>query len=535
MHHLDKAILELFKKKQGKELTTSEVVKEIFPEESKSFNSFASNTIYIGGENKVKSSIRRKRTLLHKRLLYHLNKLVDKNILKLSGIEEFGEKRFSLSANFADVIIEDKTSKIVIRNNVNPVTPIDGYESQKIVKKIYSNHWINKLDAIVLNSKKFGSLTKLYDTLLDLFQEINDVVALSNFEFLLQKHEIDLEDFLNKLASDCKNYGKNLSFLVDCEEIHDKNKLINFVKLFADINYSSLQIVFELAESNLNYFNDVFKVIIELFSEKNIKINIKNKDLCNSPVFFGNAGVYSFHEADWKLYKKEYEDKLLGLSCSSSSLIIDVQEFFNKYNHAHDFREFILNANKALLIANIQKRKIAYHYFRVIHNLNRPYSQKFFTFERNYIRFWNYNFQLFNEKTFLLRLLKSVKEQTDLFSLNEETIYKSCGMPTRFKMCFSSGFRKTDLTMTQRAYLKSSVKDSSYFDDAENIKYLKKREKLLKIFDNSDRIRFFRTKVNDYKQIINEFSLIMQNFKFPFFTYDFARIKGNTKLTNYFK
>jgi hypothetical protein len=102
-------------------------------------------------------------------------------------------------------------------------------------------------------------------------------------------------------------------------------------------------------------------------------------------------------------------------------------------------------------------------------------------------------------------------------------------------MCFSSGFRKTDLTMTQRAYLKSSVKDSSYFDDAENIKYLKKREKLLKIFDNSDRIRFFRTKVNDYKQIINEFSLIMQNFKFPFFTYDFARIKGNTKLTNYFK
>ena len=43
------------------------------------------------------------------------------------------------------------------------------------------------------------------------------------------------------------------------------------------------------------------------------------------------------------------------------------------------------------------------------------------------------------DETFHLTLLKRVKEKVEDFSHTEETIYKSCGMPTRFNICFSTG------------------------------------------------------------------------------------------------
>ncbi len=535
MHHLDIAILNAFKKVEGKELITSEVVKLIFPEDAETFDIDSPGILFVGGEKKVRNRIRHKKSLLHKRLLYHLNKLVKEDILKLSGIEEFGEKRFALSENHGDMIVKDKTKTIIINNNLKPSTPIDGYENKRIIKKLDPNHWIRRLDSIVLNAEKFSNLNRLYDVLIDLFDEITDCIAITNFEKLIQnKNDEFLSAFMKNIPGDCKDYDKRLAFIINCDDIYDKNKIKDFVKLFANTTNKKVQVVFELNTKTLSKHKELFSFIIETFSDKKIKINIKNNELCKSPVFFGRAGVYSFNEKEWKLYQKEFADKTVGASCCSSTLIIDIQEFFNNYKTAHEFRDFILKANKALLIANINKRKVAHHYLKTIHKINKPNSREFFFFERNYIRFWNYNFKLFDKKSFLVDLFRTAREASEVFFFTEETIYKACGLPIRFKIAFSSAFRKSDLTLTQRSYIKRTVHDISYFDSPDAIDYLKTREKLSRMFNGIDRVRFFRVNVDNPKDVIKEFRYIMQNYNLPFFTYDFEKIKGNTKLTSFF-
>lgn len=534
MHHLEVEILNVFKKLEGKELTTSEIVKYIFPDEAGNFDLDSSDVLFVGGEKKVRTKVRYNKALLHKRLLYHLNKLVKEGILKLSGIEEYGEKRFSLSEDHADMIIEDKKKTIIIRNNHFPSSPIEGYEAQRIIKKLDSNHWINKLDSIVLNANKFENSNKLQEVLTDFFDEVNDSIGILHFEKIIQLKEDNFVNFLENIAEDTKDYNKNISFIIDCDNIYNNTRMLSFIDTFVNIANDNLQIVFELNLDSIKNNKELFIHIINTFSKNKIKINIKNKDLISSPAYFGKAGVYSFDEKEWAIYEKDYQDKTLGASCSSSSLIIDVQEFFNNYHTSHEFREFILKANKTLLIANINKRKIAHQYLRNIHKHNKPYQRDFFLFERNYIRLWNYNFQLFDKKSFLSDLFKSAREESEKFCFSEETIYNACGIPIRFSIVFTSAFRKSDLTMSQRSYIKRTVHDISYFNSPEAKEYLKTREKLNRIFSGIDRVRFFRANFQDVEDIINEFNYVLQNLKFAFFTFDFAKIKGNTKLTAFF-
>ena len=253
------AILNAFKKVEGKELTTSEVVKLIFPDDANTFDVDGADVLFVGGEKKVRGKIRYKKSLLHKRLLYHLNKLVKNDILKLSGIEEFGEKRFALSEDHGDLIIEGKTKTIVINNNLNPSTPIDGYEDKRIIKKLDPNHWISRLDAIVLNAEKFSDSNKLYDTLIDLFDEVTDCIAVINFEKLIQnKKNESLPSFIKNLSSDCKDYDKRVAFIINCDNIFNKNRVKEFIRLFANFCNKKMQVFFELNQETLKKHRELF-------------------------------------------------------------------------------------------------------------------------------------------------------------------------------------------------------------------------------------------------------------------------------------
>jgi hypothetical protein len=76
-------------------------------------------------------------------------------------------------------------------------------------------------------------------------------------------------------------------------------------------------------------------------------------------------------------------------------------------------------------------------------DLNRPYKSNLFSHSKNYIRFWNYGWKEYKlDPQLVLELMKSTKETTDEFCMSEETIYKSCGMPTRFRIGFSCAFRE---------------------------------------------------------------------------------------------
>jgi len=214
---------------------------------------------------------------------------------------------------------------------------------------------------------------------------------------------------------------------------------------------------------------------------------------------------------------------------------VDLKEFFDNYASIHEFRKFITKANKAFLIANNNKKKISKHYFKTVHKLNKPFTREFYKIERNYLRFWNYSSKFFDEKSHFLTLMKNIAQETDKFARNEEIIYKSCGIPSRFSIAFSSAFKHSDFTISPRIYKKSTISDISYFELEDVKKYLKIREKFLKIFQGVDRIRFFREIPDNNEDVINEFLYIMQNLNFPLFTYDFSKISGNTKLTTFFK
>ncbi len=534
---MDTAILESFKKAEGRELTTSDVVKFIFPDEASVYaESVSHNAFFLGSEKGVTSKLRYQKAILHKRLLYHLNKLVNEGILKLSGIEEHGEKRFSLVENYGDIIIGDKKKTIVISNNFNPSTPIDGYEAKKIIKKFNSKTWISKLDAILLNANTFVNYQELHDSIIALFEEVGDSIAINHFETMIQDSTNgDLKNFIETICEEVNDYGKNINLLIDLEKVFDVDKIKIFIDTITKKIRKNILVIFQVTSSSLIENRNLILYLIQEYAEHHMKINIMNKSIHQSPVFVGRAGVYSFDEKEWRIFEKEYENKTKGVSCASSTLIVDLKEFFDTYASVHEFRKFIMKANKAFLIATNNKKKIAKHYFKTINKINKPFTREFYKIERSYLRFWNYSSKFFDEKSHFLTLMKNVAQETDKFTKNEEIIYKSCGIPSRFSIAFSSAFKHSDLTISPRIYKKSTISDINYFEIEEVKKYLKIREKFLKIFQGVDRIRFFRESPENNEDVLNEFVYITENLNFPLVTYDFSKISGNAKLTTFFK
>ena len=134
----------------------------------------------------------------------------------------------------------------------------------------------------------------------------------------------------------------------------------------------------------------------------------------------------------------------------------------------------------------------------------------------------------------MFELIKSTKELVDNFCYSEETIVKSCGVPIRFKIAFSSAFRNFDQKfMGERDYKKFTITKAEDYYNNEIKGFLVAREKMFEIFDGGDRLRIFRK--NDFapQEILHEIGILMNAYRIPFFTYDFSGLKGMVKLTNF--
>jgi hypothetical protein len=275
--------------------------------------------------------------------------------------------------------------------------------------------------------------------------------------------------------------------------------------------------------------------IFENFSESKIKINFKNNDLNIAPHFKGRAGIYNFSEQDWETYQKKSRGNIIGAICSQSQVAININKFFDIYKTDSDFRNAVLNAAKTLLSANTIQRRKSSEYFRSINGMNDQNAADFYKYSRNYIRFWNYDWhKSTQENDNLFELIKSTKTIIDTFCNSEETIFKSCGVPIRFKIAFSSAFRNFDAKfMGERDYKKMTVSKSEDYYSGETKSFLQAREKMFEIFDGGDRLRIFRK--NDFvmSDIMHEIGILLSTYKIPFFTFDFSGLRGTVKLTNF--
>jgi len=170
------------------------------------------------------------------------------------------------------------------------------------------------------------------------------------------------------------------------------------------------------------------------------------------------------------------------------------------------------------------------------------FSKQVFTFSYTYIRLWNYDllfssepnddtgFVIFND------LLISAVDELDEFCKSEETIFRSCGIPIRFKVVLSSAFRRFDKDfLSPRIYKKVLIKGLSDYYSESVIRDIRRRESLYRVFKGGDRVRFFRDSRSLSEEIISEFHYLLNNHYLPFFTYDFRDLKGELTLNSFFR
>lgn len=529
MRDTEETLLNVFKNNSAKELNTEFLVIEAYPKEYA-----LADTLMNSTDNAKVHEGKRKKFQLHRKILYYLNKLLDSKVISVSRVAEKGEKYFVLQAGEGDTIIAKGYKKIVITKPTITSTHIDKYESKNVMKRYEEDSWINRFNSILLECSKTQEISRIYDTIHECFTNVNDVIALNDFENILNTNsEKSLKEFLDKASRDTENFDRTISLIINI--LNTNHNVYSFIEYYAKINPKKINLVFNLSNKDLQKCSKTLEHIFEKFSESKIKINFKNNDLSKAPYFKGRAGIYNFSDEDWEIYQKKSQGKLIGISCSQSQIAININKFFETYKTDSEFRDAVLDAARTLLTVDTIRRRKSNEYFRNLNNMNAPNASEFYKYSRNYIRFWNYDWhKSIKEDDNLFELIKSTKTLIDKFCNTEETIFKSCGLPIRFKIAFSSAFRNFDVKfMGERDYKKMTVNKTEDYYNGEIKKFLQAREKMFAIFDGGDRLRIFRKNDFAMEDISHEIGILLSAYKIPFFTFDFSGLRGTVKLTNF--
>jgi hypothetical protein len=529
MRDTEEIILNIFKDNSTKELNTESLAREIYPQEYALIEDLLRST-----DKRHMHDGKRRKFQLHRKLLYYLNKLIDSNVIKVARIAEKGEKYFILNAGEGDTIIGKGYKKIIVTKPAITATYMDKHEIKGVMKKYEEDFWISRFNSVVLECTKIPDINRLYELITEAFTVINDAVALNEFDIILNSsNEKALKEFLDKVSRDTDNFNKTVSIIISLSQAN--NNIHNFIEEYSKLKPKKMNIIFNLGNKDIQKCTKILGYIFESFSESKIKINFKNSDIASSPYFKGRAGIYNFDEQDWNIYSKKFKGNITSIGCSQSQIAVNVNKFFEMYKTDVEFREAVLDASKTLLYANMVQRRKSNEYFKSINNINYPHSPDFYKFSRNYIRFWNYDWHKdIQENNNLFELIKSTKEIVDNFCYSEETIFKSCGVPIRFRIAFSSAFRNFDTKfMGERDYKKFTIAKSEDYYTSEIKGFLEARERMFEIFDGGDRLRIFHKSDFAVTDILHELGIILNAYKIPFFTYDFSGLKGTVKLTNF--
>ena len=525
MHEIAQKIISLFK---SSELTlpTSKILEGI----EIGYNELKANAVE---KNDLES--KRKIAISHRRILHHLNKLVETDILNLEKYGKKGEKFFSLNIKDNEEIVEISPKykkRVIISRPLNPLIPIEGYEQKEIVLKYEPATWIDRLNSIVVFSEKIENMEIFYKTLIEnLFPIVNDTVHLENFERIINKEGV--ANILDKINDECVDYGKILSVGINLSDLKNYDNFREVLQLIAERKVENINFIFEVIEEDLE--KESIKEIIDCFSRIKKHLYLKNKKMHNAPYFVGRAGPYCILNRDWQ-FAEEIRKNSFCLSCSQSSVIVDVNKFFKEEGLNSDkFSRLIFNITKSTLFANSIQRRKADEYFKGIAILNKKYEPEFLSFSRNYITLWNFGLNepgIDNE--LVLNMINEAKKKADRFAVAEETIYKSCGMTTRFRMAFAPAFEKA-ANLSIGKYSRLSINNINDLNSKEIKKLIKSKESLSSIFNGGDECTFHYTGEFDSEKILAQIKSIVSEYNLPLFNYSFEGAKGDTKLAQFIK
>lgn len=535
MHKTEYEILNLFKKNPSGEYSTDELIKIVYNAEAQGLQ----EGLAAQFDKSRVSEAKRKKAVLHRRLLHHLNKLVAEDILKVTKEGSKGKKYFGMAlAEGEEFLIERHKKRIIIERPAIPAMPIDGYEKKEIIYKFEAETWLNRVNSILIDCSLFETFDKLYSAISEVLSNVNDAIGLNNFEGIVVKNSLpEFDSFFEKISHDGEHYGKKITILINVNSALQEHhqKIIKALEKFAKPNPECIDVIFEVRSRGLEKHSGFFKNVAELFIKSGAKLHIKNSDLYEPPYILGRAGPYTFSENDWTAYKKKFIGKVTMLVCSQTTVAVDVEKFFSLYKNPAPFREMVMNTAKSLFSANsIQRRKSE----EMFHNLikrNRHYEKETFFLSRNYIRFWNYGWKdASKDQELVIDLISSLKNEVDNFCKSQEIIYFACGMPTRFNIGFSCAFKKSKEEFSDRGFQKLEVFriEDLYSKGIKSM--LEPKERIFQNFDGGDRVRFFRKGKIDTADIAREVGVILNTYKLPFFCYDFKELAGpDIKLTDF--
>jgi len=524
MHETAQKIIELFKKTNS-ELSTSEILEKI----DKRYSEIIRNI-------EKQPELKREKAKLHRKILHHLNKLTELNLLTLTKHGEKGEKFFSLNLSDNEEIIEispNYKKRIIISKPTNISLPIEGYEQRGIVKKYEPATWIDRLNSVVIFCENIENLKTLYNNLIEnIFSVINDAIDLENFEYLINKE--NPTEFLDNIKKECEDYGKHLNFTIEISKIKNKENFFSFLEYITKHNQQNFTVIFSCFPEEIDENSKLFIKIIDAYSKNKRILYIKNKKLQKSPAFIGISGPYSFLDKEWQFIEDLKKD-VKCLACSQSSVIVDVNKFYQSYGlNTEKFSQLIMNISKSIFTANSIQRRKSGEYFRTLKILNKSHETDFLSLARNYIRFWNFGLTQPNIKQdFVFNMISEVKKKIEKFTSAEETIYKSCGMATRFRIALSCAFISEGLSPAK--YLHLPIKNLDDFYRKELKKELLNREIINELFDGGNEVTFYYRGIIDPEGISRQIKTILFNFKIPLFNYNFKKISGDLKLLSFFK
>lgn len=529
MHQTEYKVLAIFREKPNNELSTAEIVESVFPEKFARIDSTLKDSL----STKEKTAGAKKEIAqLHRNVLHHLNKLVREGLIKVSKEGAKGKKYFVLAIEPGEELIFEKHRKrIMISKPSLPALPIEGFEQKGIVHKFEPSTWVDRLNAVLFECTRFENLGDIFETVIDSFSSVNDVFGLNEFETLSG----DMLSFFEKLDTECEDYGKKINVIINLFDLTIKKKenIVGIIMDYARTKPKNISMVLNIRSRSLTKHSEFFERIIGEFIKEKLDLNIKNQDLVEAPWILGRAGPYTFDKDEWQIYTEKIKGTTYGLACAQSTFIVDVARFLKENKNIGEFRTFIMNVAKSLLSANSLQRKRSEEFFTNLIRLNKEKSREFFMFSRNYIRFWNYGWKQPDvDQNFVLDIIKSTKEEIQEFAASEETIYKSCGMPTRFRIAFAPAFENIT-ELSEGKYERIQIKKTEDLYSKEIKEMLLMKEKFFDLFGGGDTSTFYRAEDVGAEEVTREILTILNTYKIPFFRYDFGGIKADVKLTSF--
>lgn len=532
MHSIELKIIQLLGQDISKEWSTTQLVQKIFSSEFEEVN------INIHSSDKVKVlEAKRKKAQLHRKILYHVNKLVEENFIFVTKVKGKGEKYFALNKDKKVENKRDEKVRSVFENLAHTaidssiLSGLEKFEENKIINVFSENNWTNKLNAILLNPIKNSA--KLYQRISDIYQNYNDVLGIYDFQETIEHQTIEeILRFLKKIDVDSIDYNKRICLNIDTTTMTNASKMQSFVESFSAIAPKNISCIFMITNESLKINNKLFKEIVKLFSEHKIRLNIQNKNLNEVPIIIGRAGTYNIPLTQWKQYIKNVANQVIGISLADTSIAIDLRKVFLDPQPFKLLKELISKSAKALIIGSSAQRRRSDMIFTKINELNKPNQHKFFEYTTSMIRLWNYDLEKEYFDQLVVHLQGSAIE-LEQFSKAQRTIFRACGLPITVNISLSSALRKFTNKFSKRKYNKITIHSKKDLLSEEIKHYIEQRQQLLEIM-SSDRIRFFRAEETNNKKIVDELFVLLEIYRIPLFAYDFKKRQGETTLDSFF-